>query len=233
MGLKAYLAILARRWWLVLLVPALVFLGVVAQYATGKPTYTASTELSVVRNQQQPDLNSQYKYDDYYALLASEFALDDFVKTVRGNVFAQDVANQIQQDTGRQIKPEVIQRAITSERVHRILTINVADKNPDEAVLIAAEAAKVLEAKGLGYFKLSDGSTASIQTIEQATKAKANTFKRILLYLVQLLMALFAGVAIAFFVDYLDDTLRGAEAVSGALGLPVLGLIPVGSEGAR
>ena len=226
MELKAYLAVLARRWWLVVLVPALVFAGVVAQFLHGKPTYVASTQVSIVRNEQQPNLNTQYTYDDYYALLASEFALDDLVMTVKGNVFADDVAAQIKQDTGKDIAPKDIQQEIGSGRIHRILTIDVSDQDPDRAVLIASTAAKTLEAKGLSYFKLSDGSSVSIQTIDVATKAKANTTKRVVMYMVQLLLAVFAGLVLAFFVDYLDDTLRGVESVSGALGLPVLGTIP-------
>jgi capsular polysaccharide biosynthesis protein len=65
-----------------------------------------------------------------------------------------------------------------------------------------------------------------VQTIQQANGASANSNKRNLLYLLQIAVALFAGVVIALFVDYLDDSLRSPEAVSTALGVPVIGVIP-------
>ena len=232
MELRSYLAVLARRWYIVLLVPALVLAAVIVQFVQSKPTYTATTQLSVLRQEEQPNLTDRFKYDGYYALLASEYALDDLVKTVQGNVFAQDVSARIQQDTGAGVDPALIQRSITSSRLNRILTINVTSTDRQQAVLIASESAKTLEAKGLGYFQPTDPSPASIQTIETATDARANTLKRLLLYVLQLLVAVFAGLVLAFLVDYLDDTLRGADAVALALDLPVVGLIP-GGDGSR
>ena len=228
MELRAYLAVLARRWQLVALVPALVLLAIIAQIIQTKPAYTATTQVSVIRNEEQPQRTDRFKYDGYYALLASEYALDDLVKTVRGNVFAQDVAARIHQDTGQDISAGEIQQAITSSRLNRILTINATTSDPKRAVLIASAAAKTLEAKGLEYFQPNGPSSASIETIDAATEAHPDTLKRALLYGLQLVVAIFAGLVLAFLVDYLDDTLRGAEAVSGALDLPVVGLIPDG-----
>jgi capsular polysaccharide biosynthesis protein len=93
-------------------------------------------------------------------------------------------------------------------------------------VLIASEAAKTLESNGTSYFKTTPDVSASVQTIQKPTHATVNTNKRNLLYLLQIAVAIFAGVVIALFADYLDDTLRSPEAVSTALGLPVIGLIP-------
>ncbi|HET7036115.1 MAG TPA: Wzz/FepE/Etk N-terminal domain-containing protein [Thermomicrobiaceae bacterium] len=228
MELRAYLAVLARRWHLVVLVPALVLLAVIAQFISTKPAYTATAQVSVIRNEEQPELTDRYKYDGYYTLLASEYALDDLVKTVRGNVFAQDVSTRIRQDTGQDVPASEIQQAITSSRLNRILTLNATSSDSKRAVLIASEAAKTLEAKGLKYFQPNGPSSASIQTIDAPTQARANTLKRVLLYGLQLVVAVFAGLVLAYLVDYLDDTLRGAEAVSGALDLPVVGLIPDG-----
>ncbi|HVB65788.1 MAG TPA: hypothetical protein VNE17_13720, partial [Nitrolancea sp.] len=83
-----------------------------------------------------------------------------------------------------------------------------------------------LESNGTSYFKTTPAVSASIQTIQKPLSASVNSNKRNLLYLLQIAVALFAGVVIALFVDYLDDTLRSPESVSNALGLPVIGIIP-------
>ncbi len=225
MELKAYLATLWRRWYIVVLVPVIVLAGVVYQSRRVKPSYTATAKMSVVRSSEQPS-NPNFQYDGYYQYLASEYALDDLVQVVQGNVFANDVAARIKADTGAGISAGEVQGAIQSSRVNRILTISATSSTPDRAVTIASEAAKTLEDKGTAYFKTTPDVTASIQTIQQPLGAGENTSKQLLLYLMQIAVAVFAGVLIALFIDYLDDTLRTPEAVSTALGLPVIGVIP-------
>jgi len=43
-------------------------------------------------------------------------------------------------------------------------------------------------------------------------------------------VGLFLGIGLAFFFDYLDDTIKGAEAIKRLYGLPVLGTITTGAE---
>ncbi len=225
MELKAYLATLLRRWYIVVLVPVVVLAGVLVQSRSSNPTYTATAKVSVIRSSEQPN-NPNFQYDGYYQYLASEYALDDLVEVVQGNVFANDVSAQIKKDTGTTVPAGEIQGDIQSSRVNRILTLSVTSSTPDRASMIAAEATKTLEDKGTAYFKTTPDVTASIQTIQQPLGASENTSKRTVLYIMQLAVAVFAGVLIALFVDYLDDTLRTPEAVTTALGLPVIGVIP-------
>ncbi len=226
MELKDYLTTLWRRWYIVVLVPAIVLVGVLLQSQHTAVSYTSQARLSVVRAAQQPNDPNVNQYDGYYQYLASEYALDDLVQVVQGNVFASDVAARIKTDGGPDISAGEVQGAIQSTRLNRILTISVTSSSADRAVMIASAAAKTLESKGTQYFKTDPNVPASIQTIQQPLSASQNTSKRVMLYLMQLLVAVFAGVLIALFVDYLDDTLRTPEAVTSALGLPVIGVIP-------
>ncbi len=225
MELKAYLATLWRRWYVIVLVPAIVLVGVLLQSRRTTPTYTSTAKVTVIRSSEQPN-NPNFQYDGYYQYLASEYALDDLVQVVQGNVFADDVAKNIKADTGQDISAGEVQGAIASSRVNRILTLNVTSSSPDRAVTIASEAAKTLQQKGTDYFKTTPDVTASIQTIQQPLGAGENTSKRMLLYLMQIAVAIFGGILIALFIDYLDDTLHTPEAVTTALGLPVVGVIP-------
>jgi capsular polysaccharide biosynthesis protein len=224
--LKAYLSTLWRRWYIVVLVPLVVLAGVLYQSRSINLTYSAQAKLSVVRSAEDPVQSQYFQYDGYYQYLASEYALDDLVQVVQGNVFTTDVATEIKKDAGVDVSAGEVQGAIQSSRVNRILTISVTSSSADRAVLIASEAAKTLESNGTSYFKTTPAVSASIQTIQKPLSAGVNSNKRNLLYLLQIAVALFAGVVIALFVDYLDDTLRSPESVSSALGLPVIGIIP-------
>ena len=226
MELKAYLSILWRRWYIIVLVPLVVLAGVLYQSQHIQLTYTAQAKVSVVRSAIEPGQTQYFQYDGYYQYLASEYALDDLVQVVQGNVFASDVSAQIKKDTGVDVPALEVQGSVQSSRVNRILSISVTSWSPDRAVLIASEAAKTLETNGTSYFKTTPDVGASIQTIQQPLSASVNSNKRNLLYLLQIIVALFAGVVIALFIDYLDDTLRSPESVSEALGLPVIGIIP-------
>lgn len=72
-----------------------------------------------------------------------------------------------------------------------------------------------------------------IQVVETATVAGRigiTTRQRVV---VGLLVGLFLGTVIAFFLEYLDQTIKTASDVERALKIPVLGLIPFDPRGAR
>ena len=230
MELKAYAGTLARHWLVVVLVPAIVLAAIIVQSVVMPRNYTASAQLSVVF-QPEPLPTPEYRYDRYYAYVSSEYALDDYVEVVQGNVFARDVATTLAEQFNINLTPEDVQRAISATRLHRILTIDATSSDPDQAMTIAEAAAATLEAQGLAYFGLdnSDAAPLTITTVGLPTRAEAGTLRQILIYALQVLVALVVGVLLAFLLDYLDDTFRTPEMATAALGIPVIGVIPDGS----
>ncbi|MGA2383796.1 MAG: polysaccharide biosynthesis tyrosine autokinase [Gemmatimonadales bacterium] len=72
-----------------------------------------------------------------------------------------------------------------------------------------------------------------IQVVETATvgsRIGITTRQRVV---VGLLVGLFLGIVIAFFLEYLDQTIKTASDVERALKIPVLGLIPIDPRGTR
>ncbi len=72
-----------------------------------------------------------------------------------------------------------------------------------------------------------------IQVVETGTVAGrigVTTRQRVV---VGLLVGLFLGIVLAFFLEYLDQTIKTASDVERALKIPVLGLIPIDPRGAR
>lgn len=228
MELKAYILILWRRWWLVALVPLLVLVGVLYQAVRSQPSYTATAQMAVTRQLEQ-DAATVYRYDEYYNLLSSEFLLDDLVDITQGNVFAADVARTIADKDQAAVSPGEIQGTLSSSRTNRILTINARASTPERAIMIAQAAATTLEQKSTTYFGFNPNERgAIITTVQQPLSAPASTTRQQLILVLEVIVALFAGVLLAFLVDYLDDTLRSPEMVSAALGMPVIGIIPGG-----
>jgi len=227
MELRAYLAILRRRGWIAIILPALVLAGVIVQVVENRPSYTATARVIVTRLPQMAPSDS-FRYDEYYLYLTNEYTVDDFTEVVRGNVFAADVARAVAETTGRQLSASDVQGALSVERRNRALTIRASSSDPQVAVAIARAAAETLSARGTAYFGFDDPSRrAVISVIEQPLAAASDLRRQQLWWLLQLMVALIGGVLVAFLVDYLADTLDTAEAVQDALGLPVLGVIPI------
>ncbi len=75
----------------------------------------------------------------------------------------------------------------------------------------------------------------NIKAVTEAAGASAVGPKRTRNVLVAFLLALAAGIGLAFLLDYLDDSVKSSEDISRQLGLPTLALIPhyFGSEKKR
>jgi len=73
--------------------------------------------------------------------------------------------------------------------------------------------------------------TGDVHVIDPAVAPSAPIKPRKLLnFAISLLLALFAGVGMAFLLEYLDDTIKTPQELEAELGLPVLGTIPMLTE---
>ena len=228
MELKYYLSILRRRWMPFLMVPMMVGLFVMMQIIGADTTYSASAQLSVTRAPQQLEIDD-FRYNEYYLFLSSEFLIDDLVEIVHGNVFAQDVHQRLLDEQGVDISAGEIQGSITADRQHRILTIDVSSHDPDRAVLIARAATDQLHADATRYFGFGeDERSAVVEPVQIAEHAGPSMGRDQVFWALQLAVALFGGVLLAFFIEYLDDRMHSSEMVEHALGLDVIAEVPRG-----
>jgi capsular polysaccharide biosynthesis protein len=222
MELSAYLAILKRRWPIVVLLPLLVGFLAIVQQETRETTYATQARLRVISEQEDGEF-TDYPADDNY--LASEFAIDDLVEAVRGNVFAEAVAEHVRV-AGIDVSGGEVQGAIAAERQHRVLTVNVKTGDARVAQAIAEAAVAELEARAFDYIGVAEADVgAVVRTIQRPGAAGPDTGRTRLLLALELLAAIGAGVLIAFVVDYLDDTLHDADAAAHTTGLPHLATV--------
>jgi capsular polysaccharide biosynthesis protein len=222
MELKAYWHIILRRWWIIVILVTVVFTASLALAPRPTTTYTAVLKFTVGIGTAPLTSTVPYYYAPYYDVLTSEYLTDDFAALVKSGLFAQDVS----QCVGQNVSAGLIQGIANTSKEHRILTLALSGGDEKQVTAIAHCAVTVLREESAKYFAVLRVNGASFQLIEgpSITTTTAGVRERIDLP-IRLILAAVAGIALAFLIDYLDDSVRGAHEVE-QLGLTVLGEIP-------
>lgn len=226
MELKQYWQIIWKRAW----IPALLLVVVaVASLLTGQtppPTYSTTMRFTVgVKPQELPD---QYTYDSYYAWLSSEYLADDLTAIVSSQAFAADVNRRLaEMGSAVQIPPGSISGVTIAEKQHRIMRLNLSWGSAAELTDIAQAIVRVMEEDSPKYLTQLGTPGALINVIDEPAPPAANpaSLTQRLNLPVRLLLALAAGLALTFLLDYLDDSVRSRSELE-ALGIPVLAEVP-------
>lgn len=225
MELKSYLQVLLRRWPSVVLLPLLVGCIAVYQDMSRVTQYTGHARLSVVRLPDQGPVED-FSYDDYYSYLTSEFKIDDLVETVDGNVFAAAVAER-SAAAGISVDATTMQQILSSDRQHRILSVMATTTEPGRSLQISQAAVAELEENASLYLDMpADANGVSVRVVDYPNEASTDTTRSRIILLLGVLVALGAGILLAFLMDYLDDTLYDAQTVAAVTKLPVLATAP-------
>lgn len=231
MELRQYWHIVWKRVWIIVALLVVVLIGSLALRPQAAPLYQATMRFLVGV---APEICSgnYYCYDRYYTWLSSEYLADDLSEVVKYSAFADDVSAYLAQG-GEPItvSPGAIQGSTVAEKQHRILTLRITWGNADELAAIANAAAEVLPQNGPGYFAPVGIDRARFTLIGRPVVVPVGQSLRERLDLpIRLFLALLAGIALAFLLDYLDDTVRD-QADLEAMGITVLGEIPRRSRG--
>lgn len=238
MELRHYFNILRRSWPLVIGLPLVVALLTLGASMFLPQRYGARVAVTVTQQPVAPDeaMLTLPDYNNYNSWLASEFIVDDVPQIVKGQLFARDVAAYIQQQHGRDVPVGAIQNALSAERTHRTVYLNVQADTPENATQIAQGAVAMLQTNGLKYWGRGDTAQLDIavQDAPESATPLSNTRTLMLDVAVRTLLALILAVGLAFLRHYLDQSLRGRDDVE-ALGLDVVGAIPrvKGAKGER
>jgi capsular polysaccharide biosynthesis protein len=163
--------------------------------------------------------------ENYYTALASEYLIDDLAEVVRGSEFAAAVSQRLQTQ-GITVPTGALQGTTQAGKLHRILTVSMAWGNPDELAAISEAVIQTIEEDAPAFMpRLFAQNGAAYLVNRGAVGAVAPSLRDRLELPLKLMIALAAGIALAFLADYLDDRIRGREDIE-ALGLAVMGEIP-------
>jgi len=213
MELRRSLEILMRRWWLIVGLPLLVLVGSLLH--TASEPYTATVRASILipgdteatGNATNPEL----------------MVLDDAPVLVGSHAFAADVfANLPASAKPLGLDVQRVQQALSGSRYSRILTINVKSADQQVALAIAQAAAAALPTSIDQYMIAAHGQPATVRIIDPPESAGRGGAHRLLIVVVEVLVALAAGIGLAAFAAALDERLYTLAETETVLGLPVL-----------
>jgi capsular polysaccharide biosynthesis protein len=226
MELREYWRIIRRRWWLPVGLALLTLIMTLVMQRPWEPrptTYNASMRFNVgVKPERIPDV---YTYDRYYTMLTSEYLVDDLGEIVRSQVFTEEVSRRTAEQ-GIVVPPGAIGSSTQPGKLHRILTVNVSWPDAAQLEVIANAVAETLTESSADFFAQFSAEEADIRMIDPPVIGAVGASARDRLDLpLRILLALAAGVALAFLLYYLDDSVRDHDDLE-QIGLPVLGEIP-------
>ena len=226
MVLRKYWQIIWKRAWIPVLLVVVVAVVSLLTQKTGPVTYGTTMRFTVgVKPQEVAD---QYSYDSYYAWLASEYLADDMTAIVSSQTFADDINRRLaEMGSGVQIPPGIINGVTIAEKQHRLLRLNANWGNPEELADISQAIVAVMEQDSPKYVTQLGTPGGLISAIDAPSPPVANppSLTQRLDLPVRLLLALVAGVALAFLLDYLDDSVRDRTELE-AMGISVLAEVP-------
>ncbi len=255
MELRAYWAIIRRRFWIIALVVGITTLYVGYQYyathiaSNATKTYTSSITMRIAL----PDNRSiNQSYAD--SVTTSETLADEFVSgpLLTSDSFGTNVTQQIQSDMGVITQrfgakpdlgslqdPTTIIAALKTTRTHTLVTIDVSWDTAAGAWAIAHAVGEVSQASVPHYLDYEVGGQntgnnanhplPAAEIVSDATTPKIDTAaggSKTALLLALFVVGIIIALALAFLVEYLDDRIRNTDDVVRLLQLPVYGEVP-------
>ncbi len=225
MELRQYWHIVWKRMWIVVVLLVVVAAASAVTYNPPPTTYQATMRFTVgIVPEKRP--TAEYGYDYYYTWITSEYMADDLAEVVKGGAFAEAV--QAQMAAVGDAEPVNPAGSISGSAEHRILTVTVARADEGQVARIANAIVAVLQERaGVFFGQVGHNPAAADVTLNDppvVVPVPPGLTARLDLPL-RLALALLAGVALTFLLDYLDTTVRDRAEVE-AMGLPVLGEIP-------
>jgi len=225
MELGVYFQIVRRFVWLIIALPLVVGIGSFVLRPQSAPVYTASVRFTIGVN--APAASQVTGFDPILSSFqASEYIRDDFVEIIRSDVFADDVNALLAKSGASDLKIGKGNISASIEKQRRLMSLTIAWGDPIQAQKIADAAVKNLSENNAKYFAQLGAVGATVAVIDKPVVARVGASLREQFDIpIRIVLALFAALALAFILDYLDTSLRDARDVE-ALGIRVLGEIP-------
>lgn len=225
MELREYVRVILRYWWLIAALVIVVAIGSWIFRPQTAPQYAASVRFTIGVN--APPADKVIGYDPILtSFQASEYIRDDFVQVIQSDLFADDVNAQLAKAGASGIKVSKGNISGAVEKQRRLMSMTVVWNNPDETQKITDAAVKNLSENNAKYFAQLGAAGASVTVIDKPVVSPVLPGLRERLDIpIRVVIALGAGIALAFLLDYLDSSVRESRDLE-ALGLTVVGEIP-------
>jgi len=220
MELIRYWHIVRKRWWLIASLLAIVAAVSLLTYEwSPPPRFTARLRFNV-GIEPVPPVGADYTYNPLDTWRSAEYLMDDLASAVRGAEYARRVAARLEGENAN------LAGAFGAATEFRVLTVSVLWPDQEQLARIVHAAAEVLAQEGGELVGPLGGARPVLRLIDPPVIVPVGKSLADKLELpIRLGLAILAGVAGAFLLDYVDLSVRsGAELEE--LGIAVLAQIP-------
>lgn len=219
MTLLELIELLKKRLGLVIALPLIFAVAMGAySYLLMKDTYTASVSMYVLVKDSGEGTSSTLKSD----LSASQMITNDVAALLKSDRVTKEVASDLGLSSLGNYKVSV-----TSATTSRVVSLQVTSTDAEGTALVANSLAE-----NVSDIAQQVMDVQSVNIIDEARTPKVPSGPNRKLYVaVALLAGLFVAVAVVVLVDMLNTRISSAEQLEELLGIPVIGRIPVFSEG--
>ncbi|GEN36014.1 YveK family protein [Aneurinibacillus danicus] len=220
MNVREVVITLRKRFWMIVLI-TLLFVAVSAgiTYLVMTPVYQAKSELLVNKSQEGSKTGTISRND-----IESNLQL---IETYNVVMKSPRVMDKVAQKMGQPDRVSALTSQISVSAVKDSQVISIEAKDPDKqrAAMLVNTVAQTFQEEITNIMK--------VDNVQILTKAKADTNggpvqpKPIVNMAVAFVIGLIFSMALAFLLEYLDNTLKTEEDIEKHLGLPVIGSIAV------
>jgi capsular polysaccharide biosynthesis protein len=228
--IKAWTKI-GQRWPVMLGCLAIALLGAVVQQVSADTQYTASTEFFL----RAPDVKTSA--GAYQGDLFSRQRAQTYVNLFQSDDLAQSVIDKL----GLTVTPQQLVSKVSASAVKNtvLMIVSVTDSNAQHAANIANGYGSVLGAYVAKLENVSNDPTVGplVQVVAKASPATATAsgYPAWMVAFGALVMGLFGGAAIIWFLERFDTKVRSRRQVEEITGCDVIGKLPrtqaLGSDG--
>jgi capsular polysaccharide biosynthesis protein len=220
MELIRYWHIIRRRWWLIVALPAIVGAVSLLTYDWSPPQRFTSSLRFNVGLEPVPPPDAEYVYNPLDVWRAAEYLMDDLASAVRGADFARRVEARMAESGVN------LAGAFSSATEYRVLTVSVQWGDAEQLARISNATVEVLNQEAGGLVGPLGDARPVLRLIDPPVVVSVGHSLRDKLDIpIRLGLALFAGVAGAFLLEYIDTSVRGRDELE-SMGISVLGQIP-------
>ncbi|ADQ41887.1 lipopolysaccharide biosynthesis protein [Caldicellulosiruptor acetigenus I77R1B] len=220
MEVKEYFLIIRKR--IILIITTTILSSLIAailSFYVLEPVYRASVTLFAGRS-----TNNSASSDSIQALYSDVLLGQQLVKDYREIAVSRTVLERVIKELNLKISIDQLKSMVSVQLKNdtRILMINIESKDPKYAALIANKLAEVFIEAVQKIMKIEN-----VQIVDKAVvPEKPERPKKALNIAIAFVVGLLIGVGLAFFIEYLDNTIKTPDDVEKFLQLPVLAVIP-------
>jgi hypothetical protein len=220
MELIRYWHIVRRHWWLIVALLAIVGAVSLATYDWSPPQVFTATLRFNVGLEPVPPPDAEYVYSPLDVWRSAEYLMDDLASAVRGADYARRVAARLGE-------PNLsLAGAFSAATEFRVLTVSIFWGDKEQLARIANAAAAVLNQEAEELVGPLGRARPVLRLIDPPVVVPVGrSLKDKLDIPIRLGLALLAGIAGAFLLDYIDTSVRTHDEVE-AMGISVLAQIP-------